>query len=93
MGRPSAAPAAAALLTLTAAALVIVFGVIATSGVYGRRMAWLLGVAAPLLATSMGLSWLARPRPGRHGMAGPSGQQRGLLVSALALRHPTRVWQ
>ena len=60
MGRPSAAPAAAALLTLTAAALVIVFGVIATSGVYGRRMAWLLGVAAPLLATSMGLSWLAR---------------------------------
>ena len=57
---PGAAPAAAALLTLTAAAIVIVFGVIATSGVYGCRMAWLLGVAVPLLAASMALSWLAR---------------------------------
>jgi hypothetical protein len=57
---PGAAPAAAALLTLTAAVGVIAFGVIATSGVYGSRMAWLLGVALPLLATSMILSWLAR---------------------------------
>jgi membrane protein YqaA with SNARE-associated domain len=57
---PGAAPAAAALLTLTAAVVVIVFGVIATSSVYGGRMAWLLGVALPLLAASMVLSWLAR---------------------------------
>jgi len=60
MFRPSgAAPAAAALVTLTAALVVIAFGVIAASGVYGSRMAWLLGVALPLLAVSMLLSWLA----------------------------------
>jgi hypothetical protein len=58
--RPSgAAPTAVALVTLTAALVVIAFGVIATSGVYGSRMGWLLGAALPLLATSMLLSWLA----------------------------------
>jgi hypothetical protein len=56
---PGAAPAAVALVTLTAALVVVAFGVIATSGVYGQRMAWLLGVALPLLAASMLLSWLA----------------------------------
>ena len=60
MFRPSgAAPAAAALVTLTVALVVVAFGVIATSGVYGSRMGWLLGVAPPLFATSMLLSWLA----------------------------------
>jgi hypothetical protein len=64
---PAAAPAAAAVLTLTASVVVFAFGVIATSGVYGSRMAWLLGVALPLLAASMLLSWLAlrAPAPAR----------------------------
>jgi hypothetical protein len=57
---PVAAPAAAASLVMLAAAVVVIaFGVIATSAVYGQRMAWLLGVALPLLATSLLLSWLA----------------------------------
>lgn len=50
----------AALLALAAAVLVILFGVIATSGVYGSRMAWLLGVALPLLTLSVVLSLVAR---------------------------------
>jgi hypothetical protein len=66
VSRPrGAAPAAAALLTLSAAVTVIAFGVIATSGVYGSRMAWLLGVALPLSATSMLLSWRAVHAPAR----------------------------
>jgi hypothetical protein len=51
--------AVAAIMTLVAALVVIAFGVVATSGVYGSRMAWLLGVAVPLLAATMVLSWLA----------------------------------
>jgi hypothetical protein len=67
---PDAAPALAVIATdlaalaaaaaLTAAVIVIAFGVIATSGTFGVRMAWLLGVAMPLLAVSTTLSWLAR---------------------------------
>jgi hypothetical protein len=56
----AAAASVAAVATLTAAVTVIGFGVIAASGVYGSRMAWLLGGAMPLLATTMILSWLAR---------------------------------
>jgi hypothetical protein len=59
VGVPVAAATAAAILTLAAALVVIAFGVIATSGVYGSRTAWLLGVAVPLLAATMVLSWLA----------------------------------
>jgi hypothetical protein len=61
LGAPAGArnAAGAALLTLVAAVLVILLGVIATSGVYGSRLAWLLGVALPLLALSMGLAGLA----------------------------------
>lgn len=69
---PPGAAHAAALLTLTVAALVIAFGVIATSGVYGSRMAWLLGVALPLLATSMLLSHAVRAPP----RARPDGPRR-----------------
>ena len=84
-GPRGAVPAAAALLALTAAALVIVFGVIATSGVYGQRVLWFLAVASPLLATSMVLSWLARRGARRLHVARAPGQRRGLLVCALAV--------
>jgi len=60
-----------AALTFTAAVLVIVFGVLATSGVYGSRMAWLVGVALPLLATTMLLSWSAARAATRAGQ-GPT---------------------
>jgi len=56
-----------AALTFTAAVLVIIFGVIATSGVYGSRMAWLVGVALPLLAMTMLLSWSATRAATRAG--------------------------
>ncbi len=82
---------AGALLTFAAAALVIVFGVIATSGVYGSRLAWLVAVALPLLATTMLLSWLAtRAAPrARRGPASSPGKgvdlRKLLFVAALAL--------
>ena len=65
LGAPAGAriAAAAALLALAAAVLVILLGVIATSGVYGSRMAWLLGAVLPLLALSMVLK--AAPETGR----------------------------
>jgi hypothetical protein len=50
---------AAAMVTLAGAVGVIVFGALATSGFYGSRMAWFLGVAVPFLAISMLLSGLA----------------------------------
>jgi hypothetical protein len=87
---PVAAPtAAAALVTLTAAVVVIAFGVIATSGVYGSRMAWLLGVALPLLAASMLLSWLAvrtssRARPNDPAAVPAHGSGVGRVVFASA---------
>ena len=37
-----------ASVTLTAASFVLLFGVVATAGVYGSRVAWLCGVAMPL---------------------------------------------
>ena len=70
--------------------VVIVLGVIATTGVYGSRMAWLLGVACPLLAVAALLAWRATrlrashgsPAGGtRHGVAVP----RLLLVASLVL--------
>lgn len=78
----SMSAAVAALLTLVAALVVIVFGVIATTGVYGSRLAWLLGVALPLLATSMVLSRVAvrataRVQPGLS----PAGPAPGRRVS------------
>ena len=84
-----AAPAAAALLTLAAAVVVIAFGVIATSGVYGSRMAWLLGVALPLLATSMLLSCLAVRAPARARSDGPrrppdDGRRVGRVIFVIA---------
>jgi hypothetical protein len=51
-------------VTLVAAIEVILFGVIWTQGVYGSRMAWLGGVAVPLLVIAAALAWAgARPGP------------------------------
>ena len=72
------------------AVVVIAFGVIATSGVYGSRMAWLLGVAMPLLALSVLCAWLsgrrrpaAFPSPSASPAHVPAG--RAVLVSAAVL--------
>ncbi len=94
--RPAAAgsksAAAGALVALVGALVVIVFGVIATSGVYGSRLAWLLGVALPLLATSMVLSWVAvrttpRVQPGLSRAGSAPGRRVGqvMLVAAALL--------
>jgi hypothetical protein len=84
-----AAPASFALVTLAAAVVVIALGVVATSGVYGSRMAWLLGVALPLLAASMLLSWLAvhvspRARPDNLAAAPTHGSAVGRAIFVLA---------
>jgi hypothetical protein len=80
-------PAAGASLSFGVALVVIIFGVIATSGVYGSRMAWLLGVALPLLATTAWLSWLAFRLPTRRALAflGLPAAFAALLLSAYAL--------
>ncbi len=90
--KATAAAGVSALVTLVAAVLVIVFGVLATSGVYGSRMAWLLGVALPLLALTMLLAWLSlggprRARPETHLAPGDRHDRvgRGLLLIAASL--------
>lgn len=55
-------------VTLVAAIEVILFGVIWTHGVYGSRMAWLGGVALPLLVITAALAWAgARTGSAAHG--------------------------
>jgi len=82
------------MLAFGAAVLVVIFGVIATSGVYGSRMAWLVGVALPLLVMTMLLARLgahagARTHQGpSRSPGGPgagSGARTALFVAALAL--------
>ena len=71
-----------AIVTLDAAVMVIVFGVLVTSGVYGSRLAWLLGVALPLLAITMLLSWFSMRVSRRAGPATlPALRTRRLGVS------------
>ncbi|MFZ0250597.1 MAG: hypothetical protein WAL61_11690 [Acidimicrobiales bacterium] len=79
-------------MTLNLAVTVIVFGVLVTTGVYGSRMAWLCGVALPLLALTMVLSWLSVPPPARAALrtrpATGSRRQRiarGVFLTALSL--------
>ena len=60
---------ATAIVTLDAAVMVLVFGVLVTSGVYGSRLAWFLGVAVPLLVITMLLSRLSMRVPPRAGHA------------------------
>jgi len=83
-----------AALTFTAAVLVIIFGVLATSGVYGSRMAWLVGVALPLLAMTMLGSWSATraatcagqgPTPSSGGQGRVVDVRQVLFVTALVL--------
>ena len=64
---------AVAICTCLAAVLVVVFGVVATSGVYGSRMAWMLGVALPLLVLTLLLAGLAERAGARtHGRPAPA---------------------
>jgi hypothetical protein len=49
-------------LAFVGAVSVFLFGVVLTHGVYGSRMAWLVGVCMPLLAISAVLSWGASKR-------------------------------
>jgi hypothetical protein len=55
----------ASAVTLMGGLFVLLFGVVATSGVYGSRLAWLLGVALPLLAVTVLLAWLSLGGAGR----------------------------
>jgi hypothetical protein len=85
-------------VTLVAAIEVILFGVIWTHGVYGSRMAWLGGVALPLLVITSVLAW-AGARPGstarggntdRDGSAGTAhrdrrGAPRAIGITSLVL--------
>jgi hypothetical protein len=79
-----------AVVTFAGAVGVVVFGVVVTSGVYGSRMAWLLGAALPLLAATAVLSGLAL-RTSRRGDRTPAPRPAGadprrlLLWSALVL--------
>ena len=82
----------ASVVTLMAALFVILFGVLATSGVYGSRLAWHLGVALPLLALTMLLAWLSlggprRVRPFLHVASGDRYDQagRGVFLVAASL--------
>jgi hypothetical protein len=74
-----------AVVAFISAAVVLVLGVVATSGVYGSRMAWLMGVVLPLLALTALLSWLASRSANlsSHPQRGQWG--RGISVTALVL--------
>jgi hypothetical protein len=70
--------------------LVIAFGVIVTSGTYGSRLAWFLGVAVPVLALSALLAWLPtrrRPASGSaaHAAPGTAVIRRVVFVGTLVL--------
>lgn len=73
---------AAAGVTGLGAVGVFLFGVIVTSGVYGSRLAWLLGVVLPLLVLGALFAWLAARA--RDSTAG--GLADGQIVSSLRLR-------
>lgn len=49
----------ASIVSFGGAVGVFLLGVVLTHGVYGSRMAWLLGVVVPLLALAALLAWLA----------------------------------
>jgi hypothetical protein len=90
--RATATAGIASVVTLMAALFVILFGVLATSGVYGSRLAWFLGVALPLLALTMVLAWFSlggrrRARPFLHVASADRHDQagRGVFLVAAAL--------
>ncbi|HEX3462144.1 MAG TPA: hypothetical protein VHT49_14655 [Acidimicrobiales bacterium] len=61
---------------------VFLFGVILTSGVYGSRMAWLLGIVLPLLVLAALFAGLAAKAGGWSVDGGPGSQ----VVSTARLR-------
>ena len=68
--------------TLVAAIEVILFGVIWTHGVYGSRMAWLGGVALPLLVVTAALAWVGA----RRGSTADGGMANGVGNAEMAHR-------
>lgn len=56
--------ATCAVVAFAGSAGAILFGVVLTHGVYGSRMAWLLGVAIPLMAIAAGFAFAAA----KHGL-------------------------
>jgi hypothetical protein len=74
--------AATAGVVFVAAVGVFLFGVIVTSGVYGARMAWLLGVVLPLLVLAALFAGLAAKVSESSVDGGPGGQ----VVSSMRLR-------
>jgi hypothetical protein len=73
----------AAGCALTGAVTVFILGVIATSGTYGSRMAWLLGVTLPLLALAAGLFWLCSVVASRRGDSSTTQVRNVLTLFAL----------
>ena len=69
-------------VTLVAAIEVILFGVIWTHGVYGSRMAWLGGVALPLLVITAALAWAGT----RHGPTADGGMGDGVSSAGTTQR-------
>jgi hypothetical protein len=63
------------------AILVFLFGVVFTSGVYGSRIAWLLGVSIPLLVFSLVLATGAFNLYGRNDPIGKTSRNDGVKVS------------
>ena len=78
----------AALLAYLAAILMFMRGVVATSAVYGTRVAWLIGVVLPVLAFSTLLSWLAYrtgKRTATRSTMWVKRLSRGLMITDLCL--------
>jgi hypothetical protein len=63
-------------LTFVGAIEVFLFGVLWTHGVYGSRMAWLLGVVLPLLSVTAGLAFTAA----RYGSNASRGSTEGVQL-------------
>jgi hypothetical protein len=63
------------------AILVFLFGVVFTSGVYGSRIAWLLGVSIPLLVIALVLATGAVKLDGRDDPIGKTNRIDGVKVS------------
>ena len=72
------------MVSVVGAVVVFITGVILTSGAYGSRMAWLLGVVLPLLLLAALFAWLAC-RPARPNVVKVVTSSRLRHVSAIML--------
>jgi len=72
------------VVSVVGAVVVFITGVILTSGAYGSRMAWLLGVVLPLLLLAALFAWLAC-RPARPNVVKVVTSSRLRHVSAIML--------